>query len=166
MKKIHKEQSGFTLMEVVLVVVLIGLLSYTFVADFGDSQSALQTDGAAKKLAADLRYARQLALTSGQDIYFYIDSSQNQYYVQWEDGSYVDNPLGSGYFVFSFGSGQFSGTGISGTGLDGGRLDFGTNGEVANGGNSFTGKVTVAALGNDKQVVIYGGTARIAIEEL
>ncbi len=54
---------GFTLVEFLLVILLLGLLAGGVVPRF--SPSPLGVDAAARKIRADLQYARSLAMTRG-----------------------------------------------------------------------------------------------------
>ncbi|PJF32852.1 MAG: hypothetical protein CUN57_03735, partial [Phototrophicales bacterium] len=101
-----------------------------------------------QKIASDVRYARQLALTDGQRTSVFIDESHNRYFLKWADGSYVQNPLKGGDFIVQLGQKELNGVQITMTGFSGGRLDFTTSGEPLNGGNSFTGKLTLVVLNN------------------
>lgn len=60
---------GFTLFELILVMVLIGILSFTAVPILTNTH-LVSLDGAAHKMEADLQYAQSLATTTGDDYGF------------------------------------------------------------------------------------------------
>jgi Tfp pilus assembly protein FimT len=55
---------GFTLIELVMMVALLGIMVVFYLESSGD-MSDVAIDGASRKIQSDLRYAQQLALTSG-----------------------------------------------------------------------------------------------------
>ncbi len=56
-------EHGFTLMELVVVVVLVGLLAFTVIPRMAGPSIGL--DAQAEQLAADIRYTQSLAMTRG-----------------------------------------------------------------------------------------------------
>jgi len=163
---IFKNQNGFTLIELTVVIVIVGIMSYAVVANFSDSHERLQIDAIVLKIASDARYARDLALTEGRGSRVYIDVSNNQYYLKWDDESYMQNPMDGGNFVVQLGDGNFSTVQITGTAFSGGRLDFGTSGSPRNAGNSFSGELILVSINNEKKVVITANTGFVRIENL
>ncbi|MCH7754328.1 prepilin-type N-terminal cleavage/methylation domain-containing protein [candidate division KSB1 bacterium] len=164
---IFKNQNGFTLIELTVVIVIVGILSYAVVANFSDSHERLQIDAITLKIASDVRYARDLALTEGRGSRVYIDLTNNQYYLKWDDESYMQNPLGGGDFVVQLGRpGEFGAVQITSTAFSGGRLDFGTSGSPRNAGNSFSGELILVSINNEKKVVITANTGFVRIENL
>ena len=59
-----KGEKGFTLIELILVIVILGIVGAIISLNFGGLDT-IRLDNAAKKLVADLRYAQQLAITTG-----------------------------------------------------------------------------------------------------
>ncbi|MCH8871171.1 type II secretion system protein [candidate division KSB1 bacterium] len=162
-----KNQNGFTLIELTVVIVIVGILSYAVVANWSDSHENLQINAIILKMASDVRYARDLALTEGRGSRVYIDLSNNQYYLKWDDESYMQNPMGGGDFVVQLGTpGEFGSVQITGTAFSGGRLDFGTSGSPKNAGSSFSGELILVTINNEKKVVITANTGFVRIEDL
>ena len=162
-----KNQNGFTLIEMTVVIIIVAILSYAVVANFTDSHESLQLNAITLKLASDVRYARDLALTEGMGSRVYIDLTNNQYYLKWDDESYMQNPMGGGDFVVALGRpGEFGSVQITSTAFSGGRLDFGTSGSPRNAGNSFSGELILVSINNEKKIVITANTGFVRIENL
>ena len=162
-----KNQNGFTLIEMTVVIIIVGILSYAVVANFTDSHESLQLNAITLKLASDVRYARDLALTEGRGSRVYIDVSNNKYYLKWDDESYMQNPLGGGDFVVYLGTpGEFGAVQITDTAFSNvGRLDFGTSGAPKNAGSSFEGELDLVTINNEKKIVITANTGFVRIED-
>lgn len=66
-------QGGFSLVELVVVMVLIAALAALGVAALGSGLPGQQLRGAAKELAAELRFTRAQAIATGREQVFRID---------------------------------------------------------------------------------------------
>lgn len=71
---------GFTLVELVLVLAIIGLLSSMAVPRFGESVARQSADGAARRIAADLAYARRHAMAASTSQVFRVTKTANPIY--------------------------------------------------------------------------------------
>ena len=160
------DQSGFNLVELIVVVVIVGVLSIYAAAKFEVSTSRLQPNTVIKKIAADLRLAQQLALTEGQGTSVYIDQSNNRYYLKWADGNYVEKLVGGGDFIVQLGTGDFHSVYITESQLVNGRLDFQTNGRPLNGGLTFSGQLNIVTLNNAPKLLIAANTGFLSIDDL
>lgn len=58
-------RAGYTLVDLVIVVLIMGILAAAAGPKFANSMVHFQAESAAKQVAADLRYARQHALQAG-----------------------------------------------------------------------------------------------------
>jgi general secretion pathway protein H len=65
--------SGFTLLELLLVLALIAAASLLAFSAFGGGMRGLQLQSGAKSLAAQLRFARAVAISSGEPQDFVVD---------------------------------------------------------------------------------------------
>lgn len=91
MKVLYKSRSGgFTLMEIIIVIVIIGILSFIGIARFQNTIDSINLKVASDKLRDDLRYVRNFAVNNHRNTWFNIDISSNSY----SYGIYATPPLG------------------------------------------------------------------------
>jgi len=159
-----KNQNGFSLLEVIVVVVIVGVLAYFSAANFGDSHSKLQNESVLKKMVSDVRYARELALTEGEKTRVYFDQTNNRYYLKWDNGNYIQNPGGGGDFIVQLGEGEFSQVNITSSAFSAGWLDFDTKGTPSNAGVSFSNELNLVSLSNSRSITITANTGFLQIE--
>jgi general secretion pathway protein H len=70
---------GFTLLELVMVIVLIGGLSALAAGLMGSALPGQQLRGASRELAAQLRFARAQAIVSGEPQVFELDTATREW---------------------------------------------------------------------------------------
>ncbi len=119
-----------------------------------------------KKIATDVRYAQQLAMSKGRGTRVYINQTNNRYYLKWNDDTYIPNPIGGGNFIVQLGQGDFNSVAITATAFSGGRLDFNTAGSPLNQGASFSGILNLVTLNNAKKIVVTANTGLLKIQDL
>jgi len=75
-RQVLAEPQGYTMMELIMVVVLIAVVSVSVLPKFFDT-SSITVEGAAEMVAADIRYTQELAMSSNDDkkVDFTQDSS-------------------------------------------------------------------------------------------
>ncbi len=73
--------TGFTLLEILIIISIIGIIVLIGIPSFRVFQPGLQLSGAVQNLVADLRYAQQLTISEQitHGIRFSLD--ENKYYV-------------------------------------------------------------------------------------
>jgi type II secretion system protein H len=161
-----ENSSGFTLVEIIVVVVITGILSFIALASLSNHQTTFEYESIIKRIATDVRFAQQLAISEGRSARVYIDITNNRYYLKWDDGAYVKQPLGNADFIVQLGEGEFSSTNITSTAFTSGRLDFTTTGRPLNAGAEFAGELNLVTINNAKRIVINANTGFLRIEDL
>ncbi|MAX23559.1 MAG: hypothetical protein CMJ19_03555 [Phycisphaeraceae bacterium] len=132
----NQKQHGFTLVEMLTVVVIVGIVSALMVPMLGDtSQSKLIA--AANQVAADIAYAQIESISHADDLRFVIfDLDDNSYYIAPTSDTLtpVINPIGNRPYLVKFGTSnnrQLSGVTLSAVSLNGDdRIRFGVYGEL------------------------------------
>ena len=118
------KRNGFTLIELVMVIVLIGILA-VIAAPKLPNVTTTNAGAFADKLRADVRYAQDLAMTRNQRyrVYFNTAPASAQGYVvvndangngTWgEAGEIASDPAGSGNLSVTLNAGQYAGITVS-----------------------------------------------------
>ncbi len=73
-------KSGFTIIEIIMVIVLVSILAFVVIARSG-SYYPVKLNGAGEKLLSDIRYAKRLAMTNHRIYGILFDVSENSYTV-------------------------------------------------------------------------------------
>jgi prepilin-type N-terminal cleavage/methylation domain-containing protein len=92
---------GFTLVEIIVVVVLLAIVSLTAIPVLS-SAADMQVRSAADKIAADLDYAKGLAITHQKTYTVVFAPSEEKYQVQDSTGTILKHPLRNGDFIEDF----------------------------------------------------------------
>jgi len=157
------QRNGFTLIELVMVIVLIGILAVVVAPRLGNvtgtNASALKD-----KLRADLRYTQNLAMTRSQRYRMYLNASPapaSGYAVVNDanaDGwgttganEYAPDPAGGGPLLVTLNTGDFTGMtiGVPANGA-GGFVEFNSLGSPTTGGVALIRVyANGVAIGND-----------------
>ena len=92
--------SGFTMLEILIVVVILAIASFS-VVPMMSSASSFQIRSAANIIAADLEYAKSLAISRGQDFSVVFDTSAESYRLLDQDNNVISHPIkkGSDYII-------------------------------------------------------------------
>ncbi len=82
------QNHGFSLLELMIVLAIIGLIMAVAAPAFNAAMPGLETKSAVRQLNAVLRYARATAMTSGEDSQVILDLEQHVFYLIDEEKRY------------------------------------------------------------------------------
>ena len=104
-------RGGFTLVEILAVIVILGIASAIVIPQIG-TRDDMRVKAATRTLIADLIYAQNLAISTGQVVYVRFDVADNKYSLltapansKPNKGDLVSHPISQAGYVTQFGSG-------------------------------------------------------------
>ncbi len=89
--------AGFTMVEILIVVVILAIAAMVAIPTLG-SAADMQVRAAANKIAADLDYAKGLAITRQRNFTVVFDPDGKSYKIQDEAGAVITHPVLGGNF--------------------------------------------------------------------
>jgi len=99
---IRRINGGFTIIEIVIVVVIIAIAALVAVPMMS-SAASLQIRSAANMIAADLEYARSMAISRGQIYSVVFDQTGESYKIVDQLGTTIQHPVKKGFsYVIDF----------------------------------------------------------------
>ena len=94
--------SGFTVIEILIVVVIIGIAAMMAIPMM-TSAASMQIRSAANMIAADLEYAKSMAISRGQIFSVVFDKAAESYRIENQDGNVIAHPVKKGFdYVVDF----------------------------------------------------------------
>jgi len=93
---LRRAGNGFTIIEVLLVVVIIAIAAMMVVPMFSSADS-MQLRSAANMIAADLEYAKSMAITRGQNFSVVFDETAGSYRIEDQHGVVIAHPVKRGF---------------------------------------------------------------------
>ena len=98
---------AFTMVEIIIVVVIMAIAAMMVVPMFS-SAGSIQLSSAANTVAADLEYAKSLAISKGQNYSVVFDTDADSYLIADSDGTTIAHEIKKGFdYIVSFGSGSY-----------------------------------------------------------
>ncbi len=150
---------GFTLIELIVVIVLIGVVSMVAYPRIADYYAGVRAGQGIRTLAQDLEYAEFYARTHADTVWVVLDPGSNAYSIFAGDSTEARqlllHPQNSGNFVVQFGAGDH--VSLQSTTFAGNTLIIDKNGYPVQGG--------MAVLNGSHTVSVASGTGRVAVDE-
>lgn len=88
---------GFTIIEILIVVVILAIAAMTAIPMMS-SAGSVQVRSVSNMIAADLEYAKSLAITKGQSFTVdFTDTSGDNYRIKSQDGTTILHPVKKGF---------------------------------------------------------------------
>jgi prepilin-type N-terminal cleavage/methylation domain-containing protein len=100
-QNVVRRACGFTLIEIIVVVVILSIIALMAVPMFG-SAADIQLKAAANMIAADLEYAKSMAITRQQPFSIDFNSTDESYSVCDSGGFVIPHPIDPGDLTITF----------------------------------------------------------------
>ncbi len=92
----HRWGRAFTLIEIIIVVVVIAIAAMVAIPMMS-SAASMQIRAAANMVAADLEYAKSMAISRGQFFSVVFDQTTEKYRIEDQSGSVIPHPVKKGF---------------------------------------------------------------------
>jgi prepilin-type N-terminal cleavage/methylation domain-containing protein len=160
--KVQSVSSGFTMVEIIIVVVIIAIAAMMAVPMM-TSAAGMQIRSAANMIAADLEYAKSMAISRGQNFSVVFDKATESYRIENQDGDVIAHPVKKGFdYVIDFRKdGRLDKVDIA-------DVDFNATSEIAFdclGSPDNGGDITLQAGGMTVNIIVEPVTGFISIED-
>ncbi|MDI9433397.1 MAG: GspH/FimT family protein [Planctomycetota bacterium] len=153
---------GFTLIELLIVIVIIGITA-AIAVPLISSAASMQIRAAGGIVAADLEYAKSMAITTGQSHSVVFDPANESYSIKDPNGTVIDHPITqkvNGYIVDFAADGRLDRVDLFNTSFSDDTVTFNSLGSPDNGGN-----VVLQAGGISRTVTVEAVTGFISVSD-
>ncbi len=145
---------GFTLVELVIVMVVSGILVLGVTVSIGRIDEDSRLAVTAGRALADLRYAQEKAMAEQKEVNFWVSNSNTYWATYQATGSPVLSSLQEPLQV-QLNQGDSRGVVITSTDLGGSRLSFNLDGIPLLNGSPLSNQLTVMVLNGKINIVLY-----------
>ena len=154
-------RNGFTVIEILIVAVLLTIVALTAVPMLS-SAGTMQLRAAANIIAADLEYAKSMAISRGQNYSVVFDHNSDSYQIEDQNDNVIPHPVKKGFnYIVNFQSdSRLNRVDITGANFSGNPdVEFDSLGSPDDGGN-----VTLQASGTTVTITVEPITGYISIQ--
>jgi len=159
---------GFTVVEILIVAVIITIAAMV-VIPMMTSAASMQIRSAANIIAADLEYAKSMAISRGQNFSVVFDKTTESYSIKDQDDVIISHPVKKGFdYVIDFREGQLNKVDIVDVDFDAtSEIKFDYLGSPWNGNDTplNTGVISLQAGGTTATISVEPVTGFISIED-
>lgn len=160
-KNLTDSRNGFTVIEILILAVLLTIVALTAVPMMS-SAGSIQLRAASNMIAADLEYAKSMAISRGQNYSVVFDQNSESYQIEDQNNNVIPHPVKQGFnYIVDFQSNsRLSRVDITGANFGAANsVTFDSLGSPDNGGN-----VTLQASGTTVTVTVEPVTGYISIQ--
>jgi prepilin-type N-terminal cleavage/methylation domain-containing protein len=97
----YRLKKAFTMVEIIVVVIILSIASLIAIPMLSSAAST-QVRSAANVLAADIEYAKNLAISRQKDYSIVFDVANNTYEIQDENSTVIDHPMTGRSYTVNF----------------------------------------------------------------
>ena len=97
----YRLKKAFTMVEIIVVVIILSIASLIAIPMLSSAAST-QVRSAANVLAADIEYAKNLAISRQKDYSIVFDVANNTYEIQDENANVIDHPMTGRSYTVNF----------------------------------------------------------------
>jgi prepilin-type N-terminal cleavage/methylation domain-containing protein len=154
-------RNGFTVIEIIIVAIILSIVALTAVPMLS-SAGTMQIRAATNMVAADMEYAKSMAISRGQDYSVVFDQVADNYRIEDQNNNVIPHPVKKGFdYIVDFRKdGRVGRVGITGANFGGTTVvTFNSMGSPDNGGT-----VTLQASGTTVTVMVEPITGYISIQ--
>ena len=146
-------ENGFTLIEIIMVIIILGILSGVVGVVVTDTVSSAKITNAVSQVLSDVRYAQEMAMTRRREVDVRIITGSNRYEILWTSGGYLKSPSTGNNMIVTFGSGTYGNVTMTSTGLSG-NLRFDADGRPTIAGTPISSDTEIVKLNSNFQIMI------------
>jgi prepilin-type N-terminal cleavage/methylation domain-containing protein len=161
MQKLKTKRNGFTLIEIIIVIVIISIAAL-LVIPMMSSAGDIQVRAAADMIAADLEYAKSMAISRQKTYKVIFDTVAESYRLADATGITITHPVNAGkpYAVNFKADSRVNQVNIDSVSFAGSEVDFDSVGSPNSGG-----KIVLKAGGKTVTVSVEAGTGFISVSK-